>query len=131
MMTFVAILHILVALLLIGLVLVQDSKGGGALGMGGGSNSVLGAAGAQTLWAKLTRVIALIFAMTCISLSYMTAQKTRSIIDSTPIPSVPAASSSAAGGAAAPTDAKPADPVAPAEKAALPVETPAADAPTK
>lgn len=131
-MTFVAILHILVALLLIGLVLVQDSKGGGALGMGGGgSNSVLGAAGAQTLWAKLTRIIAFIFAITCITLTYMSALKTKSIIDSVPVPA-PAAANSTSGAAAVPaTETKPADPVVPAEKAALPVETPKTDAPKK
>lgn len=143
MMTFVAVLHILVALLLIGLVLVQDSKGGGALGMGGGgSNSVLGAAGAQTIWAKITRIIAFIFAITCISLTYMSALKTKSIMDSTPVPPVaPAATTPAtapgtptatSGAAAVPTAPETQEaPAAPTEKAALPVETPQADAPKK
>ncbi len=101
MMTFIAVLHLLVALLLIGLVLIQDSKGGGALGMGGGSNSVLGAAGAESLWAKLTRIIAAIFAITCISLTYMTASQTKSIIDSTPV--APAAAPTTSTPEAAPT----------------------------
>ena len=88
MMTFVAIVHILVAFVLIGLVLIQDSKGGGALGIGGGggSNSLLGATGAQTLAAKLTRVVAVIFAITCIGLTVMTSQKSKSVIDSSVIP---------------------------------------------
>ncbi len=131
MMTFVAVLHILVALLLIGLVLVQDSKGGGALGMGGGgSNSVVGAAGAQTLWAKITRYVALVFAITCVSLTYMTASKTKSIMDSAPVPA--ATTGSAAGGAAATTPATTEPgPVVPAGKAALPVDTPKADDPKK
>lgn len=104
MMTFVAILHILVAVLLIGLVLIQDSKGGGALGMGGGSNSVLGAAGAESLWAKLTRIVAAIFAVTCISLTYMTASTTKSVIESTPLaPPPPAATEPVAGAAKSPT----------------------------
>lgn len=91
-MTFIAVLHLLVAFTLIGLVLIQDSKGGGALGIGGGgSNSLLGATGAQTLWAKLTRIVALLFAGTCIALTYLTAQKTKSVIDSAPLP-IPAAS---------------------------------------
>ncbi|MCX7978505.1 MAG: preprotein translocase subunit SecG, partial [Bdellovibrionaceae bacterium] len=36
MATFIAVVHILVAVILIALVLIQDSKGGGALGIGGG-----------------------------------------------------------------------------------------------
>lgn len=82
MMTFVAVIHILVAIALIGLVLIQDSKGGGALGMGGGSNSLLGATGAQTLAAKVTRWAAVIFAITCLSLTMMTSQSTKSVLDS-------------------------------------------------
>lgn len=83
METLITVVHILVALVLIGLVLIQDSKGG-ALGMGGssGSNSVLGAGGAQTLAAKATRWVAVIFALTSIGLSVLTAHKTRSVVDS-------------------------------------------------
>lgn len=125
MMTFIAILHILVAVLLIGLVLIQDSKGGGALGMGGGSNSVLGAAGAESLWAKLTRIIAAIFATTCIALTYMTASQTKSVIDSAPVaPTAPAAPPAAATAEQNPAAASPADST---DKAA----TKPADAPKK
>lgn len=91
METLITVVHILVALVLIGLVLIQDSKGG-ALGMGGatGSNSVLGAGGAQTLAAKATRWVAVIFALTSIGLSVITAHKTRSVVDSAGTLSVPA-----------------------------------------
>ncbi|MBX2988939.1 MAG: preprotein translocase subunit SecG [Bdellovibrionaceae bacterium] len=94
MMTFVAILHILVALLLIGLVLIQDSKGGGALGIGGGggSNSLLGATGAQSLAARMTRWTAVVFAITCISLTLMTASRSKSVLDATDV--LPAANPS-------------------------------------
>ncbi|MEK6773908.1 MAG: preprotein translocase subunit SecG [Bdellovibrionota bacterium] len=126
MMTFVAVLHVLVALLLIALVLVQDSKGGGALGMGGGgSNSVLGAAGAQTIWAKLTRIIAFIFAATCVGLTYMTASQSKSIIDSVPI-AAPVVGEPAANPAATTTT-----PAAPAATEAAPAETKKADDPKK
>lgn len=94
MTTFIAVLHILVALILIGLVLIQDSKGGGALGMGGGggSNSVLGATGASTLAAKMTRITAIIFALTSIGLSVLSSQHSKSILDKLPAASaVPAA----------------------------------------
>lgn len=86
METFVAVLHVLVAFTLIGLVLIQDSKGGGALGIGGGggSNSLLGATGAQTLAARLTRYAAIIFAVTCLSLTYFSGLRAKSVIDTAP-----------------------------------------------
>jgi len=84
MMTFIAIIHIVVALILIGLVLVQDSKGGGLGIGGGGSNSLLGATGATTLAAKATRFVAIAFALTCIALSIMTSKKEKSVLDSIP-----------------------------------------------
>ena len=96
MEAFVAVLHIIVALVLISLVLVQDTKSGslgGAFG-GGGSNSVFGATGATTLAQKLTRGMALVFAITCITLSIFSARSHKSVIDSmsTPAtsPAVPA-----------------------------------------
>lgn len=126
MTTFIAIMHILVALILIGLVLIQDSKGGGALGMGGGggSNSVLGATGASTLAAKMTRIAAIIFAVTSIGLSILSAQQSKSILDKLPAASaVPAAPVNTA--PAAPTDA--AAPATSAPAAAAPAEAPAAN----
>lgn len=118
MMTFVAIIHLIVAFVLIGLVLIQDSKGGG-LGIGGGgggSNSLLGAAGAQTLASKATRWIAVFFAITCISLTMMTAQQSKSVLDSAPLPAAaPGATPSAPA-----TETAPATEAAPA---AAPVET--------
>lgn len=130
MMTFVAVVHILVALVLIGLVLIQDSKGGG-LGIGGGgggSSSLLGATGAQTLAAKMTRWMGVVFAITCITLSLMTVSGKRSVVDGLVIP---ASSPEAAPGSEAPISEAPAseapatsNPPAPAEAA------PAAPAPT-
>lgn len=90
MITFVAIVHIIFAVLLIVLVLIQDSKGG-ALGIGGStSNSVLGATGGTTLAAQATRVIAVLFAITCIALTYLTATGTSSVLDSVNVPAATA-----------------------------------------
>lgn len=122
MTTFIAVLHILVALILIGLVLIQDSKGGGALGMGGGgggSNSVLGATGASTLAAKMTRIAAIIFALTSIGLSVLSSQHSKSILDKLPaasaVPTAPATTTPETPAAAAPEAAT--APAAPAESA--------------
>jgi len=77
MFTFITFFHVVVALLLIFLVLIQDSKGGamGMMGGGGGSQSILGATGAPTFFAKLTRYMAIIFAATSI---YLTIYSSRS-----------------------------------------------------
>ena len=58
MITFLAIIHIIACLGLIGLVLVQDSKGGGVFTSQSGSNSVLGATGATSLAQTMTKVVA-------------------------------------------------------------------------
>lgn len=83
METFVAIVHIVFAILLVGLVLIQDSKSG-SLGMsfgGGGSNSVLGATGATSFVQKFTRWVAALFAVTSISLTYFASTQHKSILD--------------------------------------------------
>ena len=91
-MTFIAVVHVIVAITLIVLVLIQDSKGNGALGMGGvsNSNSILGATGAQTFASKLTVVASIMFAFTCIGLSYYTSMGNKSVIDSLPVAPVTA-----------------------------------------
>lgn len=82
MVDFLSVLHIIVTIALCGLVLMQDSKGGGALGIGGsGSNSLLGATGAQTLAATLTKWVAILFAGSCIALTYFLAHDNKSVVD--------------------------------------------------
>ncbi len=123
METLLTLIHVIVALVLIGLVLIQDSKGG-ALGIGGssGSNSLLGAGGAQTLAAKATRWVAVIFALTSIALSIWTTKKTQSVVSgSLPIPAAtaPQQTTPPAEGAAkteAPTETTKAPATAPAQK---------------
>lgn len=94
MNTLVAVIHIVVALVLIILVLIQDSKSSGALGIGGSSssNSILGATGAQTLAARMTVWAAVIFALTCLGLTYYSSRSAKSVVDTLPIsaPVIPA-----------------------------------------
>ena len=83
MLSFLAILHVCIALFLIMFVLLQDSKGGamGILG-GGSSNSVFGSTGAASFLVKVTRWTAIAFAATCITLTYLTStQKGQSLMD--------------------------------------------------
>ena len=65
-------IHLILALLLIGVVLLQRSEGGG-LGMGGGGNSVMSGRGAATALAKLTWVFAVCFIATSMTLTYLAA----------------------------------------------------------
>ena len=131
MTNFIGILHILAALVLIVLVLIQDSKSDGALGIGGssGSNSLLGATGAQSLAGKLTVWAAILFAITCLTLSVLTSSHTKSVVDGLPLPTAPVALPGAAGAVngGGPVEAKPES--APAEtQAPVPGATPATTA---
>jgi preprotein translocase subunit SecG len=83
MLTFVVIIHIVVALILITMVLLQDSKGGAMGGAFGGasSSSLLGATGGANLLTQLTRYAAIIFAITSITLTTLSSRKADSVID--------------------------------------------------
>ena len=69
----ILVIHVLLALGMVGLILVQHGKGAGAgAGFGSGAaGTVFGARGANTFLYKLTAVIALGFFITSISLAYL------------------------------------------------------------
>lgn len=77
----ILIVHLILALGLIGVVLLQRSEGGG-LGMGGGGGAVSGRAAATAL-GKLTWILAIAFICTSITLTVLAAQKAAgtSVID--------------------------------------------------
>jgi preprotein translocase subunit SecG len=81
MLTFLAIVHVSVCLILVGLVLIQDSKGGGVFNAQTSSNSFLGATGATTLAGNMTKVLAGVTAVTCILIAKYSAESKRSIVD--------------------------------------------------
>lgn len=69
----VLIVHLLLALALIGIVLMQRSEGGG-LGMGGGGGSVSTRASATPM-GKVTWILAIAFICTSLVLTVLAAQK--------------------------------------------------------
>ena len=78
MQNVILIIHVLLAVALIVLILVQHGKGadaGAAFGSGA-SSTVFGARGSATFLTKLTTGIALIFFVTSISLAYIASNKT-------------------------------------------------------
>jgi preprotein translocase subunit SecG len=66
-------IHLILALLLIGVVLLQRSEGGG-LGMGGGANGAVSARGAATALTKLTWIFAIAFIITSMTLTVLAAR---------------------------------------------------------
>ncbi|MBZ8118879.1 preprotein translocase subunit SecG [Roseovarius sp. LXJ103] len=92
MQNVVLIIHLLLALSLIGVVLMQRSEGGG-LGMGGGGGAATGRS-AGTALGKVTWILATAFICTSITLTIIAAQNAGSgsvldrIVDS-PIQAVP------------------------------------------
>lgn len=85
MQTIILIVHLTVAVVLIGLVLIQRGKGadmGAAFG-GGASNTVFGSQGAASFLTRATAVAATIFFATSLSLAYFSGQNSehRSVTD--------------------------------------------------
>ncbi|MBQ4827063.1 MULTISPECIES: preprotein translocase subunit SecG [unclassified Leisingera] len=70
----VLIIHLLLALGLIAVVLLQRSEGGG-LGMGGGGGGAVSGRAAATALSRLTWILAIAFICTSITLTIMAAQK--------------------------------------------------------
>ncbi|MBM5787715.1 MAG: preprotein translocase subunit SecG [Candidatus Fonsibacter sp.] len=76
------IVHIILAILLIGSVLLQKSDGG-ALGIGGNSDNLMSSRSAGNFLTKFTAVLAFLFIITSISLTLINKKDTsqKSIID--------------------------------------------------
>ena len=77
MFSIVLTIHLLVALAIIGLVLIQQGKGAdaGASFGGGSSQTVFGSRGSATFLSRLTAIMATIFFITSITLAYMSASQ--------------------------------------------------------
>lgn len=81
MILFLTIVHIIVCLMLVGIILLQPGRGMGLSGAtfaDSATQSVFGTKTADVL-TKATTVAAILFMVTCISLSALTAHKSRSL----------------------------------------------------
>lgn len=98
--------HILVALAIIGLVLMQHGKGadmGAAFGSGA-SGSLFGASGSANFLSRTTAILAAVFFVTSLTLAYVASQKpktTGSVMQET-VESKPVSTPAPVGGEAAP-----------------------------
>ena len=80
MQSLVLVLHVLVAVFLVVLVLVQHGKGAdaGASFGGGASGTVFGSQGSTSFLMRITTVLAFVFFVTSLALAYMAAHQPKS-----------------------------------------------------
>jgi preprotein translocase subunit SecG len=85
----VIVVHVLVALAIIGLILLQQGKGAeaGASFGGGASQTVFGSQGGGNFFSKLTAVLALVFFITSFSLAIIA--KNRATVSSGAVEGIP------------------------------------------
>ncbi|MGB2692711.1 MAG: preprotein translocase subunit SecG [Thermodesulfobacteriota bacterium] len=79
----IQVIHVLVSILLIVVVLLQPGKSGdlgSVFGGGGSSESVFGASGAVPFLSKVTRVLAVLFLLSSLTLGYFAAKNVGSSI---------------------------------------------------
>jgi preprotein translocase subunit SecG len=110
MITVLLVIHLMLALAMVGVILLQRSEGG-VLGMGGGGGGLMSSRAAGNLLTRTTAILAAGFMVTSLVLAILANQresKPKSILDQQP----PAQSQTAP--AATPvTPAAPAEPAAP------------------
>lgn len=70
MMTFLLVVHSLIAVALVTVILLQRSEGG-ALGIGGGGGGLVSARGAANLLTRSTAILATLFILTSIGLAFL------------------------------------------------------------
>ena len=119
MQTLVFVIHVIAALGVIGLVLLQHGKGadaGAAFGSGA-SGSVFGSAGSANFLSRATATLAVVFFLTSLGLTYFSTRKTdqagvmksqatpaKSVPADVPVPSTPAGQTTGGSGAPVPAE---------------------------
>ena len=91
LLTVLIVIHVIVALFLIGVVLLQTGKSGNIADVfgGGGSMAAFGARGAATVLSRITWVAAALFLITSLSLSLVKSSSS-SIMQNVPVQKGPA-----------------------------------------
>ena len=121
--TIVLIVHVLIAFLIVGLVLLQRGKGADAgTGFGAGaSGTVFGARGSATFFSRATAVLATLFFVTSLALAFLSTQRSTvptSLLQSGSAPTSAPASTPAPAAPAQPAGELPALPSGPASEPA-------------
>lgn len=79
MQTVLLVVHLIVAIVLIGLVMLQRSEGG-ALGIGGGSGNLFSSRGVGNTLTRTTAILAALFFATSVALTMLDNKRTTSSI---------------------------------------------------
>ena len=79
MMLFVIVLHVIVCMLLIAIVLVQQGRGGGLIDTFSSVETMFGPKTSAFL-TRATSVLAVTFFVTCLTLAFMSARQSRSLL---------------------------------------------------
>jgi len=131
--TLIIVVHIIAALVVIGLVLLQHGKGAdmGASFGGGSAGSLFGATGSANFLSRTTAVIATVFFLTSLGMAYLATHKPRTsggVMEGVTVPTKPAVPVPAPPVAPSPAaipgqdPSKAAAPAAPAGAAGVPVQ---------
>ena len=86
MQVILLIVHLVIAIALVGVILLQRSEGG-ALGIGGGGGGMMSARGAANLLTRLTTGLAVAFLATSMTLAILASNRDsdQSILDEAPV----------------------------------------------
>ncbi len=86
MLTLITVAHLVIGISLVLFVLLQDPKGGamGVFSGGSSANSFFGASGASNFLTTTTRWLAILFAISSLGLTYLTAKRGASVMDDLP-----------------------------------------------
>lgn len=122
MFAFVITIHVIACILLIIIVLIQQGKGGGLIDTLSSAESIFGTK-TNTLLVKVTSILSVIFFMTCLSLTFLSIRKNKSLIETSYKPKTSAAAVLPQSAATVPS------PAGSAPAAGTPQTIPAADAP--
>lgn len=82
MYTLIIVIHIIACLILIAAILLQSGRGGGLAELfGGGSAQTIFGARASTFLTRATTVAAIVFLLTCISLTVFSSRRGKSLLE--------------------------------------------------
>lgn len=77
---FLIVIHVIACTLLILVILIQVGRGGGLIEMFSGMESIFGPK-TSTFLTRLTSILATIFIVSCVSLAFISAQKSKSLME--------------------------------------------------
>lgn len=88
MMALIIAIHIIACILLIGIVLIQQGRGGGLVESFSGVESMFGTK-TNAFLTRATAVLSVMFFVTCLGLAFMSSRQSRSLMTNIPVKEQP------------------------------------------